>query len=75
MGFLYFIWDHLGEIASVVSIVGANWAVIMWSHRGLHDDIMAMKEDAKATNLRIDATGTRIDNLYNVMLGMLKKAE
>jgi len=75
MPVFYWLLEHSGEIAAIISIIVANGAVILWSHRGLHADIMTIKEDAKATNLRIDATGTRIDNLYNVMLGMLKKAE
>lgn len=72
MDLVYWFLNHIGEIASVITVIGANGAIILMSHRRLHADIMTIKEDAKVTNLRIDATGNRIDNLYNVMLGMLK---
>ncbi len=64
---------HIGEVASMIVIVSTVVGMIRWSHNKLHADIMQIRDDVKQAHSRIDAVGNRVDNLYNVMLMMLKE--
>lgn len=68
------------EWAQVLTIVGVNLALIgamatlvIWAVNKLDDDIktIGIRMDAHAT--RMDGHATRIDQLYQVILGMLKE--
>jgi hypothetical protein len=56
-----YILDHIGEISSILSILGAVYAGITRSYNKLHKDIMEIQQECKESRARIDATGARID--------------
>jgi len=70
-----FFITYIREIASCIAIVGTIGAMVLWSHRSLHADMLEIKKDIKdahcridATNTRIDQTNSRIDKSYELIL-------
>ena len=76
---LDFIVSHAGDIANFVVILGPIAALFICIYRYLHSDNLKIRQDISEVNKniqnahsRIDAMGVRIDNLYNIMIEMLR---
>jgi|GEM_PF-5938177 len=63
-----FFITYIREIASCIAIVGTIGAMVLWSHRSLHADMLEIKKDIKNAHFRIDATNIRIDKSYELIL-------
>jgi hypothetical protein len=70
-----FFITYIREIASFMAIVGTIGALVLWSHKSLHADILEIKKEIRdahfridATNVRIDQTNSRIDKSYELIL-------
>ncbi len=63
---IQFLTDHIAEIANIIAILIPIFGLMTWSHKRLRAETKEIREDMKAMN-------TRIDHLYEVMMGMLQK--
>lgn len=70
---LEYIFNHAGEIASLItllaSIIGGN----VWVYNKLHAEIEGANGRIDSMGARIDAMGVRIDNLYHVMMAYITR--
>ncbi len=62
MSFVKFFVNYVREIASFLAIVAAIGAMVLWSHKSLHADMLEIKKDIKDAHCRIDQTNSRIDD-------------
>ncbi len=72
--------EHIGELASIITIIGSIWLIISRSHKKLHQDMVEIRQDIKGANGRIDAMGSRIDamglridRVYEVLMAYIVK--
>ena len=69
--YIYFS-SHLGEIVSLLSILGTIVGMILWSYMRLHADIESLRKEMQTkndqANQRIDASLARIDGVYQFLM-------
>jgi DNA-binding transcriptional regulator GbsR (MarR family) len=66
-----YIIEHIGEIASLLAVMGTILGAIFLSHKSLHKDIMEIKSDIRNANSRIDNLYTQVNSLYSIMMTFL----
>lgn len=66
-----YILAHIGEISSLLAVMGTILGAIFLSHKSIHKDIMEIKNDIRSANSRIDNLYSQVNSLYSVMMTFL----
>jgi flagellar capping protein FliD len=63
---IQFIQNNADMIVNLGVIISSIGSILLWSHRKL-------RVDMNVINARLDATNTRIDHAYSLILDMMKE--
>lgn len=61
--------DWIQTLSIIVTVIGSSYYI----HRDIHEDMKAVNTRIDDANVRIDAVNIRADQLYTILIDLLKE--